>query len=97
MPVNPRLRAATPAIIPAGRLGAEPARAASARTGGAGVTEATGTLFVAATPIGNLDDASPRLRSVLASVDIVAAEDTRHSQRLLAHFGLKKRLIAARA
>lgn len=53
-----------------------------------------GTLYVAATPIGNLDDATPRLRSVLADVDIVAAEDTRHSQRLLAHFGLNTTLMA---
>lgn len=58
------------------------------------MADAPGTLYVAATPIGNLDDASARLRAVLARVDLVAAEDTRHSQRLLAHFGIRNRLTA---
>lgn len=52
------------------------------------------TLFVVATPIGNLDDLSPRAREVLASVDLIAAEDTRHTGKLLAHFGIKTRQIA---
>jgi 16S rRNA (cytidine1402-2'-O)-methyltransferase len=52
-----------------------------------------GTLFVVATPIGNLDDLSPRARAVLAAVDLVAAEDTRVTGRLLSHFGIKKRQI----
>ncbi|MCK7543860.1 16S rRNA (cytidine(1402)-2'-O)-methyltransferase [Marinobacter bryozoorum] len=51
---------------------------------------ATGTLFIVATPIGNLDDLSRRAEKVLASVDLVAAEDTRHSGRLLQHLGLNK-------
>lgn len=53
-----------------------------------------GTLFIVATPIGNLDDMSPRATRVLAGVDVVAAEDTRHSGRLLNHLGIQKRLIA---
>jgi 16S rRNA (cytidine1402-2'-O)-methyltransferase len=50
-----------------------------------------GTLFIVATPIGNLDDFSPRAKQVLSEVDIVAAEDTRHTGRLLAAFGIKTR------
>ncbi|TYC59541.1 16S rRNA (cytidine(1402)-2'-O)-methyltransferase [Marinobacter sp. BW6] len=53
-----------------------------------------GTLYVVATPIGNLDDLSPRAARTLASVDVVAAEDTRHSGRLLNHLGIQKRMIA---
>ena len=52
------------------------------------------TLFVVATPIGNLDDLSPRARQVLDQVDLIAAEDTRRTRRLLSHFGIKKRQIA---
>ncbi|MDH3428744.1 MAG: 16S rRNA (cytidine(1402)-2'-O)-methyltransferase [Gammaproteobacteria bacterium] len=54
----------------------------------------SGTLFVVATPIGNLDDLPPRARETLASVDLIAAEDTRHTGRLLSHFGIKTRLLA---
>ncbi len=52
------------------------------------------TLFVVATPIGNLDDLSPRARQVLDQVDLIAAEDTRRTRRLLSHFGIKTRQIA---
>lgn len=51
-------------------------------------------LYVVATPIGNLGDITQRALNVLARVDIVAAEDTRNSQFLLAHFGIKAKLIA---
>ena len=53
-----------------------------------------GTLFVVATPIGNLDDLSPRAIRVLGQVDLVAAEDTRVTGRLLTHFGIESRLTA---
>ncbi len=51
-------------------------------------------LYVVATPIGNLGDITQRALDVLAKVDIVAAEDTRNSQFLLSHFGIKAKLIA---
>jgi len=52
-------------------------------------------LYVVATPIGNLCDLSFRALHVLATVDAIACEDTRHSARLLEHFGLSKPLLAA--
>ncbi|MDH3777577.1 MAG: 16S rRNA (cytidine(1402)-2'-O)-methyltransferase [Gammaproteobacteria bacterium] len=54
----------------------------------------SGTLFVVATPIGNLEDLTPRASQTLASVDLVAAEDTRHTKRLLFTIGAKPSLIA---
>lgn len=53
-----------------------------------------GRLFVVATPIGNLDDISARALRVLAEVTAVAAEDTRHSGRLLAHFNIATPLVS---
>lgn len=53
-----------------------------------------GSLYIVATPIGNLEDLSPRARQVLAAVDVVAAEDTRHTGRLLKHFGINTPLFA---
>ena len=53
-----------------------------------------GRLFVVATPIGNLDDISARALRVLAEVASVAAEDTRHSGRLLAHFHIDRPLVS---
>ena len=52
------------------------------------------TLFVVATPIGNLGDLSHRAKTVLASVDLVASEDTRVTARLLSHFNIKVRQTA---
>lgn len=53
-----------------------------------------GTLYIVATPLGNLEDMSPRAREVLSRVDLVAAEDTRHTGALLRHFGVATPLIA---
>lgn len=55
---------------------------------------AAGTLYVIATPIGNLEDISARALRVLAEVSLVAAEDTRHSARLMQHFGIATPLAA---
>lgn len=53
-----------------------------------------GKLLVVATPIGNLDDLSPRARAAFEAADLVACEDTRHTGRLLAHLGIKKPLVS---
>ncbi len=53
-----------------------------------------GRLYVVATPIGNLDDLSPRAARVLAEVDLVAAEDTRRTGRLLAHAGISAEQVS---
>lgn len=53
-----------------------------------------GTLFVVATPIGNLDDLGTRARTILSGVALIAAEDTRHSRKLLDHYGISVPLFA---
>jgi 16S rRNA (cytidine1402-2'-O)-methyltransferase len=53
-----------------------------------------GTLYVVATPIGNLGDLSPRASAVLAEVDLIAAEDTRHTGRLLRAFGIGTPMVS---
>lgn len=53
-----------------------------------------GTLYVVATPIGNLGDITQRALDVLRAVDAVCAEDTRHTRQLLAHYGIERPLVA---
>ncbi|MGB5390103.1 MAG: 16S rRNA (cytidine(1402)-2'-O)-methyltransferase, partial [Thermoanaerobaculia bacterium] len=53
-----------------------------------------GKLTIVATPIGNLDDLSPRARGALSEADLIACEDTRHTGRMLARLGLKTRLLS---
>src|SRR5690348_1239811 len=54
----------------------------------------TGTVWIVATPIGNLGDVSERAREVLRSVSVIAAEDTRHSRSLLKHLGIATPMVA---
>ena len=55
---------------------------------------ATGSLYVVATPIGNLSDMVPRAVEILQQVDCIVCEDTRHSRRLLDHFHISKPLLS---
>ena len=53
-----------------------------------------GTLYLVATPIGNLGDVSPRAAETLETVDFIAAEDTRVTVKLLNHLGIKKPMVS---
>lgn len=53
-----------------------------------------GTLYIVATPIGNLEDLSQRALRILGEVDLIAAEDTRHTRKLLTHFGISTPLVS---
>lgn len=57
------------------------------------IETAYGTLYLCATPIGNLEDMTPRVIRMLSEADIIAAEDTRHTRQLLNHFEIKGRLV----
>ena len=73
-------------------MGVGPAMEAAGSTGEKDARAAGGLLSVVGTPIGNLEDASPRVRRVLGEADVVLCEDTRVTGKLMSAFGLRVRL-----
>ncbi len=61
------------------------------------VSQHSGSVYVVATPIGNLEDLSPRAERVLREVALIACEDTRHTARLCTHFGIPTRRVSLHA
>jgi 16S rRNA (cytidine1402-2'-O)-methyltransferase len=59
-----------------------------------GAEPAPGTLYLVGTPIGNVEDLSPRAQRLLGAVDVIAAEDTRHTKGLLDRFGIKRPMVS---
>lgn len=64
------------------------------RQKGSNVSDHNGVLYIVATPLGNLGDMTQRAIETLQRVDLIAAEDTRHSHKLLQHFGIQTPMIA---
>ncbi|MCG6976761.1 MAG: 16S rRNA (cytidine(1402)-2'-O)-methyltransferase [Acidiferrobacterales bacterium] len=58
------------------------------------MSNGAGTIYLVATPIGNLEDMTPRATRILSEVDLIAAEDTRHSAPLLKHLGVRTPMVA---
>jgi len=56
--------------------------------------DSSGTLYIVSTPLGNLEDITFRAIKILKQVDIIAAEDTRHSKKLLAHYGILTNMVS---
>jgi 16S rRNA (cytidine1402-2'-O)-methyltransferase len=71
-------------------------RAEAPQDGAAAPAGGTGKLYVVATPIGNLGDITLRALDVLRAVRLIAAEDTRHTRKLLAHYEIRARLTSYR-